>query len=74
LLILCATFSAGCIDAIVGGGLIQTPALVSVHRNTTPSILLGTSKFAAVFGTGNAAWCDSCKILVVIAALIFRTL
>jgi uncharacterized protein len=65
ILILIAAFSAGCIDAIVGGGgLIQTPALFSVYPHIAPSTLLGTSKFAAVFGTSNAAWRYSQKIQI----------
>lgn len=64
-LTLLAAFSAGCIDAIVGGGgLIQTPALFSVYPATPPSTLLGTSKFAAVFGTANAAWRYSRKVSI----------
>lgn len=55
-LVLAAACSAGCVDAVVGGGgLIQTPALFSVYPNATPSLLLGTSKFAGIFGTSNAA-------------------
>ncbi len=63
LLVLIAAFSAGCIDAIVGGGgLIQAPALFSIYPDTPPSTLLGTNKFAAIFGTSNAAWRYSRKI------------
>jgi uncharacterized membrane protein YfcA len=55
LLVLLAAFGAGCIDAMVGGGgLIQTPALFGVYPNAAPSLLLGTSKFAGIFGTSNA--------------------
>ena len=52
-----AAFTAGCIDAIVGGGgLIQLPALFGVYPDAAPTTLLGTNKFASIFGTGNAAW------------------
>lgn len=65
LLILVAAFSAGCIDAIVGGGgLIQAPALFSIYPDVAPSTLLGTNKFAAIFGTSNAAWRYSRKIKI----------
>ncbi len=54
---LSAAFVAGCIDAIVGGGgLIQLPALFGVYPDAVPTTLLGTNKFASIFGTGNAAW------------------
>ena len=55
-LVLGAAFVAGCIDAIVGGGgLIQLPALFSVYPDAAPTALLGTNKFASIFGTGNSA-------------------
>lgn len=51
-----AAFLAGFVDAVVGGGgLIQLPALFSVFPMTTPASLLGTSKFAGVWGTSVAA-------------------
>jgi uncharacterized protein len=65
LLVLFAAFAAGGIDAIVGGGgLIQTPALFGVYGNTPPAMLLGTNKFASIFGTANAAWRYSKKIAI----------
>lgn len=65
LLVLIAAFSAGCIDAIVGGGgLIQAPALFSIYPDASPPALLGTNKFAAIFGTGNAAWRFSRKLQI----------
>ncbi len=80
LLILCAAFSAGCIDAIVGGGgLIQVPAVFSVYPDAAPPALLGTNKFASIFGTGNAAWRFSKTIaipwraLMPLAALVLLT-
>jgi uncharacterized membrane protein YfcA len=51
-----AAFSAGLVDAVVGGGgLIQIPALFSVFGNTAPATLLGTNKMASIFGTAAAA-------------------
>lgn len=51
-----AGFCAGFVDAVVGGGgLIQLPALFSVFPTTAPASLLGTSKFAGVWGTSVAA-------------------
>ncbi|HKU12948.1 MAG TPA: TSUP family transporter [Steroidobacteraceae bacterium] len=55
LLVLSAAFAAGLIDAMVGGGgLIQVPALFAVYPNVPPAALLGTSKFAGLFGTLSA--------------------
>ncbi len=52
----CAAFLAGLVDAVVGGGgLIQVPVLFSVFPRELPATLLGTSKFAGIFGTGAAA-------------------
>ncbi|CUI06378.1 sulfite exporter TauE/SafE family protein [Massilia antarctica] len=52
----CAAFLAGLVDAVVGGGgLIQVPVLFSVFPHEVPATLLGTSKFAGIFGTGAAA-------------------
>jgi uncharacterized membrane protein YfcA len=54
-LVLAAAFAAGCIDAMVGGGgLIQLPALFAIVPNSSPSHLLGTNKFAGIFGTASA--------------------
>jgi uncharacterized membrane protein YfcA len=51
-----AAFSAGLVDAVVGGGgLIQIPTLFSVFGNTAPATLLGTNKMASIFGTAAAA-------------------
>ncbi len=51
-----AAFLAGFVDAVVGGGgLIQLPALFSVFPTSAPASLLGTSKFAGIWGTSVAA-------------------
>ncbi|MFB2538085.1 MULTISPECIES: sulfite exporter TauE/SafE family protein [unclassified Acinetobacter] len=48
-------FTAGLIDAAVGGGgLIQTPALLNFYPNTPVATLFGTNKLASVFGTASA--------------------
>jgi uncharacterized membrane protein YfcA len=52
----CAAFLAGLVDAVVGGGgLIQIPLMFSVFPKEVPATLLGTSKLAGIFGTGAAA-------------------
>jgi uncharacterized membrane protein YfcA len=54
-LVLCAAFSAGFVDAIVGGGgLIQVPALFAAYPSTTPPMLLGTNKLGSICGTASA--------------------
>ena len=51
-----AAFAAGLVDAVVGGGgLIQLPAMFSVLPREVPATILGTNKFASIFGTGAAA-------------------
>lgn len=51
-----AAFLAGLVDAVVGGGgLIQIPALFSVFPQGEAAALLGTNKFASIFGTSSAA-------------------
>ena len=51
-----AAFTAGLVDAVVGGGgLIQIPAIFSVLPKEVPATLLGTNKFASIFGTSAAA-------------------
>lgn len=48
-------FLAGFIDAVVGGGgLIQIPAMFVLLPNVAPAVILGTNKFAAVWGTASA--------------------
>jgi uncharacterized membrane protein YfcA len=52
----CAAFLAGLVDAVVGGGgLIQIPVLFSIFPREVPATLLGTSKLAGIFGTSAAA-------------------
>lgn len=54
-LVLCAAFAAGLIDSMVGGGgLIQLPALFGAYPHVAPPTLLGTSKFAGIFGTASS--------------------
>jgi uncharacterized protein len=55
--ILCAfAFSAGLIDAVVGGGgLIQIPALLNVFPTAPAATLFGTNKLSSVCGTSIAA-------------------
>ena len=66
-----AAFGAGLIDAMVGGGgLIQLPALFGVYPATPPAILLGTSKFAGVFGTTSAVIRFAGKVAIPWRALL----
>lgn len=52
---LCAAFSAGFVDAIVGGGgLIQLPALFAGYPGAAPPVLLGTNKLGSICGTSGA--------------------
>lgn len=56
LLALCAfAFLAGFIDSVVGGGgLIQVPALFVLMPEVPAATLLGTNKFASIWGTASA--------------------
>jgi uncharacterized membrane protein YfcA len=58
LIILClASFSAGFIDSIVGGGgLIQLPALMMMLPQQSVVSLLATNKLVSVTGTAVSAW------------------
>jgi hypothetical protein len=48
--------AAGFVDAVVGGGgLIQTPLLLSVFPAHSPATLFGTNKIASIVGTASAA-------------------
>lgn len=52
---LCAAFSAGFIDAIVGGGgMVQLPALLAGYPTSPPPALLGTNKLGSICGTTGA--------------------
>ncbi len=52
---LLAAFSAGFVDAVVGGGgLIQLPALLAGYPNAAPPLLLGTNKLGGICGTTSA--------------------
>lgn len=56
LFLLAASFFAGFVDAIAGGGgLIQLPALLIGLPNSGTAEVLGTNKLSAVFGTTTAA-------------------
>ncbi len=71
LLVLIAAFTAGLIDAMVGGGgLIQIPALFAVYPGAPPATLLGTSKFAGLFGTISAVVRYSRKVVIPWRALL----
>lgn len=53
--LLIAAFSAGFIDAIVGGGgLIQLPAMFLAFPSLPAAVIFGTNKFAAFSGTAVA--------------------
>lgn len=51
-----AAFSAGWVDAVVGGGgLIQLPALlIGLPPSTAPAAILGTNKISSVWGTATS--------------------
>lgn len=71
LLVLVAAFAAGLIDAMVGGGgLIQIPALFAVYPTVPPAALLGTSKFAGLFGTISAVARYAQKVAIPWRALL----
>jgi uncharacterized membrane protein YfcA len=56
LLVVAASFLAGLVDAIVGGGgLVLLPAMFTSFPTAMPATLLGTNKFAAIWGTLFAA-------------------
>ena len=58
LIFLCGfAFLAGFIDAVAGGGgLIQVPALFVLMPTVPAATLLGTNKFASIWGTLFATW------------------
>ncbi|MGH8455984.1 MAG: sulfite exporter TauE/SafE family protein [Stenotrophobium sp.] len=50
------SFLAGFIDSVAGGGgLVQLPALFVLMPQAAPAVLLGTNKFAGIWGTAAAA-------------------
>ncbi|WP_374363429.1 TSUP family transporter [Pseudoduganella danionis] len=78
-----AAFSAGLVDAVVGGGgLIQLPTMFSVFPNMAPATLIGTNKLASIFGTSVAAVSYARRVAIAwsvaapaaIAALLFAFL
>jgi uncharacterized membrane protein YfcA len=51
-----AAFTAGLVDAVVGGGgLIQIPAIFAVFPREVPATLIGTNMLGSIFGTAAAA-------------------
>ena len=72
LIILClASFSAGFVDSIVGGGgLIQLPALIMALPGVPLVTVLGTNKLVSVTGTAVSAWRFS-KTIPYIRSLLF---
>ena len=58
LIFLCGfPFLAGFIDAVAGGGgLVQVPALFVLMPGVPAATLLGTNKFASIWGTVFATW------------------
>ena len=51
-----ASFFAGLIDAVAGGGgLVTIPTMFSLYPNTAPATLVGTNKAGVIFGTAAAA-------------------
>jgi uncharacterized protein len=56
LLMMVAAFSAGWVDAVVGGGgLVQLPALLLGFPSASPAQLLATNKLASVAGTATSS-------------------
>jgi uncharacterized protein len=64
LLLIMAAFSAGWVDAVVGGGgLIQLPALlIALPPTTSPAAILGTNKISSVWGTATSSITYAVKI------------
>lgn len=55
LLLALAGFTAGWVDAVVGGGgLVQLPAILLGVPGATPAQVLATNKFSSVWGTATA--------------------
>jgi uncharacterized membrane protein YfcA len=52
-----ASFFAGLIDAVAGGGgLVTIPTLFSLYPAAAPATLVGSNKAGVIFGTGAAAY------------------
>ena len=64
ILLIVAAFSAGWVDAVVGGGgLIQLPALlIALPPTTSPATILGTNKVSSVWGTATSSITYAAKI------------
>ena len=71
ILISVASFFAGMIDSIVGGGgLILVPALFATYPTASPATLLGTNKCASVWGTSLATYQYSKRVQLAWRALL----
>jgi uncharacterized membrane protein YfcA len=56
-------FTAGAIDAAVGGGgLIQIPGLMSTFPSMSTATVIGTNKVSSIFGTASAAYTFARKV------------
>lgn len=54
--LIAASFTAGLIDAVAGGGgLVSLPALFTAFPTAAPADIMGTNKLAAIAGTSTAA-------------------
>ena len=52
-----ASFFAGLVDAVAGGGgLITVPTMFSLYPTASPATLIGTNKGGVIFGTGAATY------------------
>jgi len=66
-----ASFFAGFVDAIVGGGgLILVPALFAIFPAAHPATLFGTNKGASIWGTAFATWRYSAQVQMRWSALV----
>src|SRR5688572_7057628 len=72
LIYLCAfAFLAGFIDAVAGGGgLVQVPALFVLMPGVPAATLLGTNKFASIWGTLFATWQYSRQVPISLRATL----
>jgi uncharacterized membrane protein YfcA len=71
LIVSLASFLAGFVDSMVGGGgLILIPALFATFPTAPPATLLGTNKGAAIWGTAFATWQFSRRVEMRWAALL----